>query len=153
MDTKSLADYFVDWYGSALGFGYGTGDVYYCEALTKFFKNVDGEQGSYKFEDMEKKVGKDAFWFLISIFGNSDFIEYGTSPRYGWLTEKGKLARQFVNHIGEDLYDEVNRDSDYIECYKDYCNHTDNNEKGCKLNPFWNEKEVNRWLTSPLKES
>jgi hypothetical protein len=37
-----------------------------------------------------------AYWLFISLLVANDMYEYGTSPRGGWLTEKGKRLKKIV---------------------------------------------------------
>jgi len=79
-----------------------------------------------------------ATWFLLNVLYQKDLVEYGTSPRYGWLTGNGKKMMEFLRDYNADrLHELVNVDSDHVFCYTDYCNHTDLAGEGCKANPFW----------------
>ena len=37
-----------------------------------------------------------AYWLIISLMHKWDFIDYGTSPRGAWLTEKGERFKKMV---------------------------------------------------------
>lgn len=37
-----------------------------------------------------------AYWFFLSWMVSQDLFEYGTSPRGGWLTEKGDKFKKIV---------------------------------------------------------
>lgn len=142
MNSKGTKEYFIDWYHSELGYGYGTGDEYYCKALIDFFQllrqaNVD-EVFQYNYKKLENEMGGAAAWFIINIMCGSDLVEYGTSPRYGWLTPSGELMRDLLAEYNADsLYELVCTSHEYTTCMKDYCNHTDAGNKGCKGNPFF----------------
>ena len=36
------------------------------------------------------------FWFVVSWLESVDCIDYGTSPRGAWLTDKGEALKQWV---------------------------------------------------------
>lgn len=143
-ERRTIQEYFIDWYGEAFGYGYGTGDVYYCKALVEFFNSVKPKDGgnsfTYDYEELEKAMGAAEAWFTINELCKQDLIDYGTSPRYAWLSYTGEQMYQFLKgKTADELYELVNVDSDYIHCYKDYCNHTELKDKGCLSNPFWFE--------------
>jgi len=114
--------HFIDWESHVFGFGYGTGEQYTLKALKEFL--VLCEPGkNYDYQVLEKKLTPTIAWLMINILSHADIIEYGTSPRFGWLTTKGELLRKFMLHKKiDDLYEMVNVDSEYIHCYPDYCN-------------------------------
>lgn len=117
--------HFIDWFDENIGFGYGTGEHYTTKALKGFLDKCNkSENGAYDYEVIEKAIGKGETWFLMAIFGKADIIEYGTSPRYGWLTERGLLLKEFVkDKTDEELYEIVMVDpAEYVHCYPDACN-------------------------------
>lgn len=136
LDTlKTEDDYFRDWEGAVFGFGYGTGEQYVLAELRRFMLNVSGE-GGYDYAILEAAVGPSVAWLLINALCKADIIEYGTSPRYGWLTDKGKRLRAYVTgHTADELVEVVCSDPDsYFACYPDYCNCGPSHK--CS-NPFW----------------
>ena len=141
--SKELRNYFYDWYADVFGFGYGTGDEYYCRDLLGFFMALGLKDApsiySYNHGVLEDRLGKQGAWYIINQLCKSGVIEYGTSPRNGWLTSRGKLMNQVIGEFNHDtLYEFVmSHDDDYCLCMPDYCNHTDSADKGCRLNPFW----------------
>lgn len=147
--TKELSDYFFDWYNDTFGYGYGTGDEFYCRDLMGFFfalNHKGPELLTYDYKTLEDRLGKPSAWHIINILCKEDFIDYGTSPRNGWLTKKGLLLNKAIGAFNHDsLYEFVTGDV-YDVCYPTACNHTDLHEKGCLTNPFWHEKEVVKWL-------
>lgn len=115
--------HFIDWEAQVFGFGYGTGEVHTLAALKSLLEAAH-ENCSYGYRNFEKAVGELPAWLLINTLCHADIIDYGTSPRFGWLTDKGKLLRDYVRtKTAEELYALVAmRDDDYIHCYPDYCN-------------------------------
>ena len=139
---KTLDDYFSDWEGSAFGYGYGTGEAFTIPALKMFFSRLR-ENRLYEYTDLETMYGGLAAWLLINILCNEDILEYGTSPRYGWLTDKGERLRDFIqSKTGDELYALANRDQEYVPCYRDACNCGEHgyDEKAVCANPFWRSK-------------
>jgi len=134
---KSIEDNFCDWEGSVFGFGYGTGEKYTIDALKSFFSCLT-EERSYDYRDVENKINPMSAWLIINILCHADIIEYGTSPRFGWLTKKGEALRDFLKQMtNEALIDLVcYKTEDYISCYPDHCNC---HEEKC-INPFWRLK-------------
>lgn len=119
--------HFQDWYDNIFSYGYGTGDVYYIEGLKTFFdsleKDGNGELRSYNYENLEKKLGGLGAWLLINMFCPIaiDIIQYGTSPRYGSLTDKGCLLRDFIkSKTEEELYEIATDDREYY-CFPKQC--------------------------------
>src|ERR1051325_25697 len=97
--------HFKDWESATFGFGYGTGEEYTIPALKNFF-NLLKEERSYSYEDVEKKFGKLGGWLMINILCHADILEYGTSPRFGWITEKGELLRDYLKtKTPDELYE------------------------------------------------
>lgn len=140
---KTLKEYFRDWEAYVFGFGYGTGEQYTIPTLKRFmellYPNDSGNNPScYDHESLEKELTPTVAWLLINIFCKDDVIEYGTSARYGWLTEKGNLLKDFINkYTSEELYEICRHGEEYFPCYPDHCN-CDNSIEGekCK-NPFF----------------
>jgi len=88
-----------------------------------FFTLCKGENDSYDYEELEKVLTPTVTWLMINILAHKDMIEYGTSPRYGWLTDKGKLLKEYLKDKSDDeLYDLIQVDSDYAHCYPNHCN-------------------------------
>ncbi len=99
-NDRSIESYFADWEGEAFGFGYGTGEPHTLAALKAFFAAIgrDDSPTAYDYEKLEAAVGATVAWLLINILckWNIDVIEYGTSPRYGWLTKNGEKLQAFL---------------------------------------------------------
>lgn len=139
--AKSLEDHFVDWEGSAFGFGYGTGEPHTIAALKAFFGclgHIYAHQ--YDYEVVEKGLTPTVAWLMINALCRVNVIEYGSSPRYGWLTPQGERLKAFVDkHTADELYAFTNRGEDYVHCYPTACNCGPNGHvegKKCD-NPFW----------------
>lgn len=131
---KTLDENFVDWEGAVFGFGYGSGEPHTIGAL-KAFLTACPLEGGYDYEVLEQTLTPTATWLLINILARADIIEYGTSPRYGWLTPAGVALKSFVDARDVESLVELatNRPEGYCECYPDVCNC---GAEKC-VNPFW----------------
>lgn len=120
---KALTDKnFIDWFSENFGYGYGDGEQYIIPALTGFLYHCP-EDGNYDYEVLEKHIGKAEVWFLMNVLCKERFIEYGTSPRFGWLDDKGKLLKQYLGQkTADELYELVMTDSGDTHCGSHYCN-------------------------------
>ena len=62
---------------------------------------------------MENQLNDTTFWLLLNALCKTDIIEYGTSPRYGWLSEKGKSLKVFFSqHSNDELYEMLMNEPD-----------------------------------------
>jgi hypothetical protein len=131
MTERSLESYFADWETEAFGFGYGSGEEYTLAALKTFFATVgEGEpedrQHCYDYKKLEAALTPTVAWLLINALcrWKVDVIEYGTSPRYAWLTEPGrKLKEFFALKSVDELVDICCADcGDNPGCGPDHCN-------------------------------
>lgn len=98
-EERSLESYFIDWESEVFGFGYGTGEPHVLAALHKFFSLCpppEVRDRNYDYLKLEAALTPTVAWLLINAMGKADVIEYGTSPRFGWLTPKGYRVREFV---------------------------------------------------------
>lgn len=133
---------FIDWESTVFGYGYGTGEEFTLKALIEFFNNCFKEDSillKYDYEIMETKLGSTVAWLMINILAKANIIEYGTSPRYGWLTKAGEFLYEYVKTKNfDELYDIVmSTDEDYDYCYPDHCEC----DKGIdECNPLFNRK-------------
>ena len=143
---KAIEDSFRDWESNTFGFGYGSGEPHTIPAL-KTFLSLCNKHGTcaYDFQELETALTPTVVRLLINILANYkvDMIEYGTSPRFGWLTDKGKRLKTFMDaHTAEQLVDmATDRTEDSNVCYPDACNCGPTGyQKGvhCK-NPFWDK--------------
>jgi hypothetical protein len=89
---------FNEWFQDTFGYGYGTGERPILEGLTRFLAlaNCGSHGAQYDFEVMEKELTPIVAWLFICALCKDSCIEYGTSPRYGWLTERGMSIRSFM---------------------------------------------------------
>ena len=132
---KSIEQYFTDWESDAFGYGYGTGEEHTLRALKEFLAGIP-KTGSYDYQKLEAAVTAPVAWLLINALARRDEIDYGTSPRYGWLTASGKALAEFMETRSLDqLYELTSVDENYIHCYPGHCNCDDGD---CRPNnPFW----------------
>jgi hypothetical protein len=142
--AKSPEEYFRDWHSSVFSFGYGSGEEHWIPALKDFMaclKVRDGRYPGYDYQVIEAKLGPLAGWLMINTLCGADIIEYGTSPRFGWLSLKGQRLRAYMDgKTAEELYDiAMGEDDEYIGCSPDACNCGPNGWiEGRKCpNPFW----------------
>lgn len=136
---KTLADHFRDWEGDAFGFGYGTGEPVIIPAIKTFFAAFgrDDSPRGYDYRVLEEAVGAPVAWLLINRFCRLNILEYGVSPRFGWLTTRGERLRDYFASKGvDDLLEDLQAPEYYNECYPDHCN-CDGPAK-C-VNPFWTD--------------
>lgn len=135
MSNKTEDEYFRDWESTTFGFGYGTGEEYVLKALKTFFTSIE-EDDSYNHENLSHALTPTVAWLLINVLCNSDIIDYGTSPRYGWLTISGKNLKSYIDSRTEEqlisLVCETDENSNI--CYRNHCNCETKQE--CN-NPFW----------------
>ena len=139
---KTLSEYFRDWEADTFGFGYGTGETFVLLALKTFFAAIGREDSSrsYDYEKLEQAVTPIVAWLLINALCRKGIIDYGTSPRYGWLSTGGEELQTFIKECTtEELYDIcTNHDENYIHCGKNYCNcDPDVSDNHKCANPFW----------------
>jgi hypothetical protein len=117
--------HFIDWEAQVFGFGYGTGEspvLFALEAFLDCCKPVNGPP-SYTYEEVEQALGPASAWLMINALCHADIIDYGTSSRYGWLSEKGVKLKEFVDqHSLDDLCKMLAVDQDYIHCLSEHCN-------------------------------
>lgn len=136
--TKTLDQHFIDWESDALGFGYGSGEPHIVPALKAFMAaipdNGDGNT-NYDYMVLERAVGPSVAWLLINLFGHADVIEYGTSPRFGWLTPHGAQLKRYIDErTADEILAVLNHDDEYVSCLRNYCNC---GEATPCVNPFW----------------
>jgi len=145
---KTEAEHFSDWESEVFGFGYGSGDDHVIRALKGFLsmctpKN-EGSQPSYDYRELEGLLSPATAWLLINILCRHgvNIIEYGSSPRFGWLTKEGRALQTFLAaHTVEELVSFIDRE-DRDDCTPSFCNcgpHGYAKEKICH-NPFWIER-------------
>jgi hypothetical protein len=137
--TKTLDDSFIDWEGEAFGFGYGSGEEHTLGALKQFFGLLEDGR-SYDYRCLEREMTPTVAWLMINALCRDGIIDYGVSPRHGWLAENGQRLKTYVDgKTLAELQAVLHVGQDHIHCYKDACNCGPNGyEKGrvC-ANPFW----------------
>lgn len=139
---KTIEQNFQDWESYMFGYGYGTGEEHTLGALKTFFSAIGrpDNQYAYDYKVLEQACGPAVAWLLINALG-STAIDYGTSPRYGWLTPEGEALKNFFSMKSLDELYSICCDSDgvnegYYSCFPDHCNCEGSFERKCK-NPFW----------------
>jgi hypothetical protein len=140
--SKTIEQHFVDWEADAFGFSYGTGEPHILAALKTFLALTPFGQ-SYQFEMLEQVLTPTVAWLMINALCKCDIVEYGSSPRYGWLTEGGKQLRAFVGQrTVEELVTLVTSidNGNYVHCGRGrkecQCGGFDYGQRMCP-NPFW----------------
>ena len=83
------------------GYNYGSGEKYIIPELRKLI-NLCPNNGTYDYREFESCFGGLAAWLFINILCGKDVIEYGTSPRFGWLTDKGRELKTTINAMTDD---------------------------------------------------
>ena len=140
--TKTLPEYFRDWEGSTFGYGYGTGEEHTLPVLRQFMEACPAHD-SYDHHQLEAQIGPAVTWLLINTLARADILEYGTSPRFGWLTRKGQRLQAFVlSRSDAELYEIVcNRSEGDTICYPDACNCGPGGYEEDRVcdNPFWRD--------------
>jgi hypothetical protein len=143
MSEKTIDSHFIDWINKNITFGYGSGEPHTIPALRKFLSlcGNDEHPTSYNYRDIEEAITPLGCWLIMDILGKADIIEYGTSPRFGWLTPHGaKLKDYMISKTDDDLVELVcNMGCDDIIYHQDFCNCGENgySEKKLCFNPFW----------------
>lgn len=143
---KPIEDQFADWEGQVFGLGYGTGEDHTILALKMFFGafGKDGRPNCYDYRKLEEACTPAVAWLLINVLCHADVIEYGTSPRYGWLTPHGERLKAFIASKSVDELVEMatHHDEHYTPCYPDACNCGPNGyEEGRRCeNAFWSDR-------------
>lgn len=144
--ARTLESYFIDWEAEAFGFGYGSGEPHTIPALRTFFvlcPPPESDRRGYDYQVLEHALTPAVAWLLISALGKADVIEYGTSPRYAWLTPKGYRLREFMlGKTPDELVELVcSADQEHPFCSRHYCNCGPNGyEKGKTCpSPFFHD--------------
>lgn len=140
---KTAIEYFKDWEADAFGYGYGSGEPYIIPLLKRFLElcNEGDRSNQYDYAILEKELTPAVTWLLINILCHKDIIEYGTSPRFAWLTEKGLRLKVFVGRYSDGkLIDIVcGHTEDYSHCSPNACNCGEQGYEEGRIcqNPFW----------------
>lgn len=143
---KHIDQHFADWESHVFGFGYGSGEEHILAALKKFMAAVgEGRDNprTYNYELLEKVLTPTVAWLLINALCHADILEYGTSPRFGWLSPEGERLRDYLEGKTVEQLEALCccDDSDFAKtghpCYPDHCNCAG----GPCSNPFWPKKK------------
>jgi hypothetical protein len=141
---KTLEENFIDWESEAFGFGYGSGELYILPDLKTFFEHVGrgtDRPNSYDYRELESALGGAVAWLLINVLCHANILEYGTSPRFGWLTKEGEALQSFIaTKTADELVSLCTEyDDNYVVCSSDACNCGPKGyQEGVKCqNPFW----------------
>ncbi len=96
---------FVKLENRIFGYGYGSGEEYTLRALKNFLRRT-GSSKNYDYRVFETDLGETITWLMINALCKADIIEYGCSPRFGWLTGKGEELKEYLEGKSVDeLYD------------------------------------------------
>lgn len=145
MKQRTIDDHFIDWMSENISRGYGSGEPHTIPALRKFLSlcNTGYYSTSYDYERLEEALDPAAVWLLIDVLCRADIVEYGTSPRYAWLTPEGiKLRDYMLSKTEEELILLVCNTEDNDYCTDTFCNCGEKGYSKKKLcfNPFWKNK-------------
>lgn len=141
--SKPIEQSFADWESHAFGYGYGTGEEHVLRVLKAFVAAIgrDDAPHAYDYQALEAAVTAPVAWLLINRLCQVDAIEYGTSPRYGWLTQEGEALRKFIDSKTVEELETIccARTEDDPGCGPDSCNCGPDGYDKNRLcyNPFW----------------
>lgn len=154
MSDRTIEDHFADWFGHVFGYGYGTGDEYFIASLQTFMDTLGKNcrmATAYDFKELEDAMTAPTAWLLINTLCGADIIEYGTSPRYGWLTKQGEALQTFMDgKTADELLAATEQEDNPSSCYPDICNCGPDgySEKKICHSPFWIERPRKAETTS-----
>ena len=143
MEKPVVTDkHFREWEQVTFGYGYGTGELHILPILHAFFAALE-DGSAYNASHFVAQWGGAVTWLLLNALLHGGILEYGTSPRYGWLTPQGERLREYVlSKTPKDLYDIATMDVDYDHplCSRSFCNCPDGSDtQGCRHNPLFRE--------------
>lgn len=78
-------------------YGYGTGEHHTQKAMERFLDCC--VEGKYDYREVETQLGPELAWCMIEILCRADVIEYGCSPRNGWLTGFGVFLKEQIESV------------------------------------------------------
>lgn len=140
-DTKPIEHHFAEWEHATFGRGYGTGEPHTLAALKAFMAAIGNDHYDHAYDHtrLEEALTPLVAWLLINTLCRANIIEYGTSPRFGWLTEEGKELRTFIASKSVDELFECCMIEDLDHCAPTFCNCGPEGYSKVKLcfNPFW----------------
>jgi len=148
---KDDEDHFRDWETEFFGVGYGTGELPVLTALRTFLELCHPTEHGfpiYDHEELSHALTPATAWLLITILSKrAEAITWGTSSRYGFLTEEGERLRDFVlARSPEELAALTVYPDGYVECGPAHCNCGPRGYTPMKRchNPFWKERSSYR---------
>lgn len=142
---------FIDWENHVFGYGYGSGEEHIMEGIKQLFSLLDSENYAYSSSELEISMGPLPTWLLINVLSHADILEYGTSPRYGWLThDKGVALKHYMDGKSANELSHLcaSTDGNYDYCEPAYCNCAE----GPCSNPLFG-KNINREWTQRPRET
>lgn len=99
---------FIIWEQDTFGFSYGIGEPYVLRSL-KYFLELCPNKESYNYKTLEERLRPEVAWLLINILCRKNILDYGTSPRFGWLSDKGIELKIFIEkHTINELCEMLN---------------------------------------------
>ena len=121
---KTIEKHFAEWESHVFGFGYGTGEPHVLAALKGFMTAVgrEGSPNAYEYEALERAVTAPVAWLLINALCHADIIEYGTSPRFGWLTPQGEALEAFTDFCTVERLEAMCAVESIDHCVPEFCN-------------------------------
>ena len=135
---KSIDEHFLDWEGETFPYGYGTGEAAIRPVLKRFFELCPNSgvsatrSAGYDYRKLENELGPATAWLMINALCGANILEYGASPRFGWLTPSGQALKAYVEARNPTEFGgDADRDG-RVECFTDHCNC----DEPC-ANPFW----------------
>lgn len=141
---KSIEENFIDWENDVFGFGYGTGEPHTLKALKDFLALTKPKESGtriYDYAELENQLGPQLAWLMINILNHAGAIDYGTSPRYAWLSPEGQALYDFISDKSVDELEALctSRTVDSVNCDPQACNCGPRGYvRGRKCpNPFW----------------
>ncbi len=115
---------FADWHNDVFGYGYGSGEEYWIPSLHRLLTELLVNRRNYESLTLEGAFGGLGAWLLINALCGAEIFEYGTSPRYGWLTERGELLREYAAAHSAEQLEEIATEIRENSCMRDWCNCT-----------------------------
>lgn len=139
--TEKIDKYFRDWVSEVFPYGYGSGEPCIVPAVRRFFELcTHNGTDSYDYRVLEEALTPTTTWLLIGALCGANIVEYGTSPRFAWLTPKGKKLKEYMLSKTDDELVEIACEWDEAlpGCSKEYCNCGETSVMGAVCpNPFW----------------
>jgi len=105
---NKLKKQFILFENKAFGYGYGSGEIYVLTVFKRFLQ-ICPVEGNYDYHILENLLTPPIAWLLINILCREEVLEYGTSPRFGWLSSLGIDLKIFTEeHTVEELAEMLN---------------------------------------------